>query len=882
MLAIWMKGIVGHRWGRLVLSGAGAAVATALIGIIGIFASSSAENMTRRAVSALPVDWQVAVKPGADAEALLSLLRASAPVAAAEIVAYAPIDGFGAVAGGTTQTTGAGVVLGIGPDYADAFPGQVRLLSGKATGVLIAQQTASNLHVTVGDTVSVSRRDAAPAGVRIDGVVELPNGDAMFQTVGASRAQAPTAPPDNVLLLPTETWTGLFGVSPAADATHRQIHARLDRSHLPGDPDRAFVAAAAQAHGFELKAAGGALVANNLAARLDAVRSDSLYARVLFLFLGTPGAVLAALLTIAVVASGADRQRREQALLRMRGAAAGQVLRAAALEAFAVAVVSGVGGTLIAVSLAAMLGIDVFRAGAPWWLLAAGLGGAILAFVVALAPAWFGLRARTIAIGRSSLPPPSTPLWKRAWLDVVLLALSAIVFWRTASTGYQVVLAPEGVAGTAVDYPSFLAPLFLWVGCGLLSLRLYGAALRRGQRTLAAVLRPFSPSLSGAVAASIGRQHARVASGIALTTLAFSFAIATAIFNTTYDAQLNVDAQLTNGADVTVTGTADAPAGERIGQIARAPGVAAAEPMQHRFAYVGNDLQDLYGIDPGRIGRATAIADAYFATRDARAMLDHLARVPDGVLVAQETVNDFQLSPGDLVNLRLQNATDRQFHTFPFHFVGVVAEFPTAPRDSFLVANAAYVSAQTGDSRAEVVLAKTRGDPGRAAAAVTLALGSGSALRVSSVDEAARLIGSSLTAVDLRALTAIELSFAIVLIAASTGLMLALGFNERRRTTTILWALGASPRVAGTFLWTEALLMLVGGGLAGSLLGVAVAHMLVRLLTGVFDPPPDTVSVPWLYIAILFATAAVATGAAVIWALRRSSVKSDLGSELLA
>jgi hypothetical protein len=26
------------------------------------------------------------------------------------------------------------------------------------------------------------------------------------------------------------------------------------------------------------------------------------------------------------------------------------------------------------------------------------------------------------------------------------------------------------------------------------------------------------------------------------------------------------------------------------------PGVAAAEPMQHQFAYVGNDLQDLFAV----------------------------------------------------------------------------------------------------------------------------------------------------------------------------------------------------------------------------------------------------------------------------------------------
>lgn len=32
----------------------------------------------------------------------------------------------------------------------------------------------------------------------------------------------------------------------------------------------------------------------------------------------------------------------------------------------------------------------------------------------------------------------------------------------------------------------------------------------------------------------------------------------------------------------------------------------------------------------------------------------------------------------------------------PFHYVGVVREFPTAPSDSFLVANAEYVADATG------------------------------------------------------------------------------------------------------------------------------------------------------------------------------------------
>ena len=131
---------------------------------------------------------------------------------------------------------------------------------------------------------------------------------------------------------------------------------------------------------------------------------------------------------------------------------------------------------------------------------------------------------------------------------------------------------------------------------------------------------------------------------------------------------------MTNGADVTITGTQTSPAGNQIDLIRRQPGVAAAEPMQHRFAYVGNDLQDLYGIDPAAIGRATRMADAYFADHDASATLARLAKMPDGVLVSQETVNDFQLALGDAINLRLQTGADRQYRIVPFHFVGVVSD----------------------------------------------------------------------------------------------------------------------------------------------------------------------------------------------------------------
>jgi putative ABC transport system permease protein len=192
--------------------------------------------------------------------------------------------------------------------------------------------------------------------------------------------------------------------------------------------------------------------------------------------------------------------------------------------------------------------------------------------------------------------------------------------------------------------------------------------------------------------------------------LVLSFAISTAVFNATYRQQAEADALLTNGADVTVTESPGVAAGpEEAGRLAGVPGVRGVEPLQHRLAYVGSDLQDLYGVRPGTITKATALQDQYFTGGTARQLMRTLAARPDSVLVSAETVKDFQLGPGDLLNLRLQDGRTKRFTTVPFHYAGVVREFPTTPKDSFFVANASYVAARTGSDAVGAFLVDTGG-----------------------------------------------------------------------------------------------------------------------------------------------------------------------------
>jgi putative ABC transport system permease protein len=887
MIFRWLSGLLRHRAGRLVAVTLGVVTAVALVAAIGAFLVTSKATMTDRAVARVAVDWQVQVAAGADAAQVAAAVAGQPGTRLADVVGFASVPGLtatttapGAQGGSaTTQTTGAAQVLGIPDGYRREFPGQLRTLAGADSGVLVAQQTAANLHVGVGDAVAMSRPGLPDAKVTVQGVVDLPQADTLFQTVGAPAGAQPTAPPDNVLLLPAPLWHQLL--DPMArtrpDLIASQVHVARETA-LPADPAAAYVAEGGAARNTDLVLAGSGTVGDNLAATLGAAREDALYAQILFLFLGLPGAVLAGLLTNAVAGAGRQRREREQALLRSRGATHGQALALAAAEATAIGVV----GTLLGLGLAAFLGRIAFGSAAfgatpsaaAGWIVLAAAGGLAVALATILLPAERAWRVGRVVDARA-LPAPRRPLWLRLGLDVLALAGAAAVISATSKVGYSLVLAPEGVAAISVDYWAFLGPALLWAGGGLLCWRLVELLLRRGQRVLTLALRPVAGPLAGVVAAGLGRSRALVVRGAVVLALAVAFAVSTAVFNATYEQQALVDARLTNGSDVAVSesiGTHVSPSDAAA--IAAVPGVRAVEPLQHRFAYVGADLQDLFGVRPGTVAAATSLQDSWFTGGTADQLMAKLAATPDGVLVSAETVTDYQLSLGDAVKLRVQTVAGGAPVTATFHYVGVANEFPTAPKDSFLVANADYLTKVTGDDSVGAFLVDTGGhdDPGVTAGVRHAA---GPAATVTPLSAAVATIGSSLSAVDLHGLTVLELGFAFAFGAAAGGLVLAIGLAERRRNFALLRALGARSRQAAAFVVGEAATIVVLGLALGAVLGAVLSRVLVAVLTGVFDPPPSALAVPWTYLAVL-GTAVVGSIAVacvgVLWWARRAPV----------
>ena len=874
---LWLNGLLRRRRGRIVASTVGVAIAVALLATVGAFLSTSKSTMTKRAAATVATDWQVEVSPKAEVPKVLAELNTFPGLRNITEVLKAETEGFSLTKDGSTQTTGAGVVLGIPDSYRTAFPDAIRTLAGADTGVLIAQQTAANLHAAVGDSITVQRSALPLVTVTIAGVIDMLSADSLFQKIGAPAGSQPSAPPDNVIVIPPSTWHKLFDsysvVRPEAVST--QFHVDY-ASKLPDDPAAAYSSVIRQQQNLELRLAGSGLVGNNLGAQLAKTRSDALYAQVLFLFLGAPGAVIAALMTATVAAAGADRRRRDQALLRLRGATSRQLVNLGIAEAACVAIVGAALGLLLARIVSALAFKEVggtFSFGL--WSVVAVVVGALVAVLAIALPSYNDAHSVSVMAARRIIGRDRNPRWMRWKIDFIFLAAAWLVYWLTSRNGFHLVLAVEGVPSISVNYWAFAAPAFAWIGAALMAWRLAVTILSHGQSALRVVIRPLSRGLASTVVATMGRQRRLLARGLTLVALTTAFAASTSVFNATYNQQAEVDAVLSNGAMVTVhepPGVNVAPTEAK--RLSKIPGVRSVTAVQHRYAYVGADLQDVYGIDPTTIVKSTKLRDAYFEGGTAAELMAKLKSQPNSVLVSAETAKDFQLTQGDTLRLRLQNGKTKRYVTVPFIYVGVTKEFPTAPSDSFLIANAAYIAKTTGTNTVGTFLLDTRPSESTVVThRVQEALGTGAI--VNDIASSRRKVGSSLTAVELGGLTHVELGFALVLAAAAAGLVLWLGLAERRRTFAIATALGANQRQLGGFIWAESAFTTIGGLGLGAAIGWGLTNMLIKILTHVFDPPPSALSVPWGYlwtVAVLTAAAVVVTSITSIRATRKPAI----------
>jgi putative ABC transport system permease protein len=851
------------------------AASVALLGGMLLFVGNSLRTVAGSAVRSVPLDLQGPVSSYGEARAVAGEVARQAGVLQASATGTAPLAGGAHQGPSGLTSSGPGAVLAVPLDYANHIH-TYRFLQGalRPGAVVLDQQMAATLQAHVGDRVSLRAPGGQPHTYPVSGVALITASDKLFQPLNPQLGPAPAQPPANVAIMPVDTFATSYArglptianasvgasAQPGAQAgVQWQVQGQLDPVALSGgSPSAALERATQTRNRIERTLPGKVQFVDNLSDSLNIAASDALYAETLYIMLAVPGALIALGLAYLAALGTVDRDRRDLALLRSRGARRRDLIVLASVESVMLGIVAGLLGTAAAFGAVSTLVAGgahattarVLLIGAICVLLAsAGAGAARVGASVS------SLR-NSVATGRRGTRREGKPLWQRLYLDVIALAVSGLIYWLTASTGFSAVVSPDSNPTLSLSVYMFFAPALLWIGATLLLVRLRGRALTwligRAVRGRASTRRAF-------LLVSAGRRGAAINRGLVVVGLLLAFGVNLGIFSATYNKQVTADAQLTLGADVVATASPGVAAHRNLThQIAAVPGISAATGVEHSYAYVGPDLQDTYGIDASSFGKATSLRDSYFLHSSAQQVLDRLRAMPDGIAVSKETITDFSLKNGDLLQLRVLDQRTGKFHVVPFHVAGIVQEFPSAPKDSFMVANLNYLESVTHAGGPNVVFAKASGYPpdvARRVATTTSSLGT----KVDNVNNQSSRTSSSITTVDLTGISHIEQAFAIVLAAAAMALFVALGISERRQEFATMAAIGAPLSRISAFLWTEAAIVLAVGLALAIGLGWLLSQMLVAILQHVFDPPPDTLAIPWGFLAGLAGAAILAT-----------------------
>ena len=862
--------------GRTVVRVLTLAAAVALIGAMLLFVGHSLGTMTASAVRSVPLDWQGPVGSERAARRIALSVSRQPDVREAAPVATAPFAGFEHRGTAGTIRTGSGSILAVPPKHVAGIH-TFRFLRGSLLpgGVVLDQQLAATLQAQPGDRVLLTpRQNVKPIPFRVSGVALVSAADVLFQPLSPLQGPAPAQPPANVTIMPLATFARVVApslpkgaanpltsaVPGAQSGVQWQVQAQVSPNALTGTPAHALRRAGQIRNTVERSLPGQVQFVDNLSDSLNTAAGDALYAEALYIMLAVPGALIALALAYLAALGTAERDRRDLALLCARGASRRALIGLATVESAMLGIVAGAIGT--AGALAALQVIGSGGGIGPARVLATFGICTALAFVaasVARLAAGLSVLRTTVGEGRRSVRREGRPLWQRLYLDFAALAVSGLVYWLTARTGFSAVVNPDSNPTLSLSVYMFLAPALFWIGAALLLVRLRGRALgwiagrAAGGRAV---------SWRGFLLTSASRRSAAINRGLLVVGLLLAFGINLGIFTATYDQQARVDAQLTLGADVVAT----APPGvttshNLVSRIASVPGVAGVTAVDHSYAYVGPDLQDTFGIDAATFRRATTLRDAYFLGGSAKDMLARLRSHPDGILVSRETITDYSLGQGDLLKLRVLDRTSWRFRVVPFHVVGVVQEFPSAPRDSFMVANIAYLKSATHDQGPNVVFAKAKDDPVALRERIAARTSADGTIVKDIRNQTAQTV-SSITTVNLSGISKIEEAFAVLLAAAAMGLFVAVGLAERRQEFATMAALGASLKQVAAFLWSEAALVLGAAFVLAVPIGWLLAKILVGMLQHVFDPPPDHLAIPWTFLGALAGAAVLSTLAA--------------------
>ena len=859
---------------RLALAALGIAFPVAMLASTLLFVDAAVRGMTRVALEPVQVEQRaLATSLDVDMSAVARQLATAPGVrrverfAAADVILGSP----GRIGKATAR------LIAVDPAYIRHHP-WVRLTSGSpGPGAFLNEA----LHVKPAFNSARSVTIELPGGSRtlatlpVRGIVDLRKASTWFAIpTGAVQGDVTVVPRAIVIdyatfersLLPalrTKLGTTTPVLNPGLTdlpPVDLEAHVSVDHSAYPSDPAAAAGWSTTLQHVLERRVPGQVVLADDAVEALTLAEADATNAKILFLLLGIPGVLVAAGLGLAAESTLAEAHRREEALLRLRGATEGQLARLAAAHAALAGLVGAAVGVLAAGAL-----VSGVEGRAVWSLVSASRLAISVGLALLTGLALVGLRVfrllragkrSQVAAERGLLERGWAPAWLRARLDLAAIGAGVAILLVNLLTGGLRQTPIEG-SSLALSFYVLLAPIALWIGLSLLATRGLLAGFGRWARPERA--RPLT-SWRQALLRWLGRRPARTAVVLVLGTLAVAFGTEVVAFVSTYRAAKRADAQAAFGSDVRFT-----PSTEVAQQLPRlGPSVEATTPVWTVPTRVGSDRKTILAVDPATYAQAITTTPRLLAGRG----IEALAGKRFDVLVSPEIRIDFAVGPGDTLPMTIYPDDEEKSRNVNLHVVGVFRSVPPTDPPTELVASAAQLPPWLLGPP-EFYLGRIA--PGNSPGSVARALQHGSAgraFRITTLHGAARLGPRSLTTLNLGGLGRIEAAGAALIAAIGVAVLGAFIVLERRREFAVLRSIGAeTPRVlAGPA--QEGAIAVLGSLLVGIPLGLGLGVLSVRVLGLFFDLPPPLLAFPaaplGLFVLVLVAASAVALAGALV------------------
>jgi putative ABC transport system permease protein len=834
----------------------------------------------------------------ANGPSLVPLERLRARIAAIPGVAFADGLAFvdlppGSLRAGGATATGTVRVFAFERSYRDHHPA-IRMRTGSfgRRAALLSVEASRALGIGPGGRVELRLPAGRSRSLRVSGVASLARARALYASRRSRDLEAFLYVPHAIVVSPAEFARTIIPAVRAESAELggvvkslpvEEIDVSVARGRLHASPGAALAQTRSVARSIRRIAPRQDYLIDNISNTLNVARADSAVGKRMFLFLGLPAVLLAALLAAYAGTVLAAAQRREQANLRLRGAHRGHLLQHLALRTLALAGLGSAAGVAAGfLSALAILGAGDMLAAAARDLalsaLAALAGGVVVTALALFIPGWRALD-REIAHERRELALVRAPSWRRLWLDVALLAAAVLAEIFVLRSGALDTPPGSVFEGRAVSLPSYLllVPLLAWVGGVLLAARaLLAVALRLPLQ------RGFGSLARGLLLRSLRCRPWEIAAGAIALGLVIAFGTSLRAFIATYDSAERADAGFVVGADLRIT-PGIAAARQRPSAYAsqlRVGGISAVTPVA---TGVENSLligryhrvrADLVAIDPATFATAARISDSAFADASPTAAVAALRADPRGIVVNAATAEDLAIETGDEVRVTLAPGTARET-TRTFRVVAQFTRFAgfAAPPD--LIAGLSAYRGTTIASGVSFYLARThdhdRAALARASAALRAGPGSRDPLSIETPESALARDQSSLTALDVSGLADLGSLFTLLMSAAVVAIFVFGLLLGRRREYVVLRAQGMHAVELGKVVLGEVALVAAGGLVSGLLVGSGSAFLLVQVLRPLFILPPGVTVATGSLATLAVATvgAALVCGLGAMAALRR-------------